>query len=165
MFLLPWGRVLSNVEQMYALLFFLPIYYRAIKGKSAIATAIFLLPQTLMMAPCAGVVLVLVRLLRLHYSCTILLGWFCTAIGMGLLALLGAETSAVSDVLLNLLSRFGIGILLPALAYSAQEGKAQEDEMQEDKTQEDKVREATMVFIFMCYLGSALGLVVIGLIF
>ncbi|KAF5852444.1 hypothetical protein GGP41_007840 [Bipolaris sorokiniana] len=150
---------------MYALLLFLPIYYRAIKGKSAIATAIFLLPQTLMMAPCAGVVLVLVRLLRLHYSYTILLGWFCTAIGMGLLALLGAETSAVSDVLLNLLSGFGIGILLPALAYSAQEGKAQEDEMQKDKIQEDKVREATMVFIFMRYLGSALGLVVIGLIF
>lgn len=170
MCLLLYGRVLSNMEQMYALLFFLPIYYRAIKEKSGIATAIFLLPQTLIMPPCTGVVLVLLRLLRLHYSCTILLSWFCTAIEIDLLALLGVETLAVSNVLLNLLSGFGIGILLPALAYSAQEGKAQEDEVQEDnmqeeKIQKDKVQEATMVFIFMRYLGSALGLVVIGLIF
>ncbi|RYO04363.1 hypothetical protein AA0121_g12812 [Alternaria tenuissima] len=139
---------------MYALLFFLPIYYRVVKERSAIATGVFLLPQTLMMAPCAGVVLVLVQLLRLHYSCAVLLGWFCTAVGMGLLALLGAERSAASDVSLNLLSGFGIGVLLPALALSAQEGKKGTD-----------VREALMVFIFMRYLGSASGLVIVGLVF
>ncbi|KAJ5052634.1 major facilitator superfamily-domain-containing protein [Bipolaris maydis] len=136
---------------MYALLFFLPIYYRVVKERSAITTAIFLLPQTLMMAPCAGVVLVLVRWLRLHHSSTLLLGWFCTAIGMGLLALLGAEKSAASDVSLNLLSGFGIGLLLPALAYSAQEST--------------RVENATRVFIFTRYLGSASGLVIAGLVF
>ncbi|KAJ6192119.1 major facilitator superfamily domain-containing protein [Bipolaris maydis] len=136
---------------MYVLLFFLPIYYRVVKERSAITTAIFLLPQTLMMAPCAGVVLVLVRWLRLHHSSTLLLGWFCTAIGMGLLALLGAEKSAASDVSLNLLSGFGIGLLLPALAYSAQEST--------------RVENATRVFIFTRYLGSASGLVIAGLVF
>ena len=139
---------------MYALLFFLPIYYRVVKERSAIATAILLLPQTLLMAPCGGIVLVLVRLLRLHYSCTVLLGWFCTSIGMGLLVLLGAERSAASDVSLNLLSGFGIGVLLTALAYSAQAGK-----------KGIHMRQASMVFIFMRYLGSALGLVVVGLVF
>ena len=144
-------RVLSNTSQMYALLFFLPIYYRVVKERSAITTAIFLLPQTLMMAPCAGVVLILVRWLGLHHSCTVLLGWFCTAIGMGLLALLGVEKSAASDVSLNLLSGFGIGVLLPALAYSAQEST--------------RMVKPTMVFVFARYLGSASGLVIVGLVF
>jgi hypothetical protein len=150
---------------MYALLFFLPIYYRVVKERSAIATGIFLLPQTLMMAPCAGVALVLVRL---HYSCAVLLGWFCTAIGMGLLALLGAERSAASDVSLNLLSGFGIGVLLPALALSALEGKEDAREplsAQERKESNEYVREVLMVFIFMRYLGSASGLVIVGLVF
>lgn len=137
---------------MYALLFFLPIYYRVVKGRSAITTGIFLLPQTLMMAPCAGVAMVLVQL---HYSCAILLGWFCTAVGMGMLALLGAERSAASDVLLNLLSGFGIGVLLTALALSAQERKESNQHM----------REVLMVLIFMRYLGSASGLVIVGLVF
>ncbi|KAJ6276549.1 hypothetical protein J3E71DRAFT_187054 [Bipolaris maydis] len=159
---------------MYALLFFLPIYYRIVKERSAIATAVFLLPQTLMMAPCAGVVLVLVRLLRLHCSCTVLLGWFCTAIGMGLLALLGAERSAASDVSLNLLSGFGIGVLLSALAYSAQEDKKETNlreadkkdaSVREENKEGTKVQEATMLFIFMRYLGSASGLVIVGLVF
>lgn len=144
-------HVSSNAPQMYALLFFLPIYYRVVKRRSAITTAIFLLPQTLMMAPCAGVVLILVRWLRLHHSSAVLLGWFCTAIGMGLLALLGAEKSAASDVSLNLLSGFGIGVLLPALAYSAQESTS--------------VEKATMAFVFTRYLGSASGLVIVGLVF
>ena len=139
---------------MYALLFFLPIYYRVVKERSAIATGIFLLPQTLMMAPCGGFVLVTVGLLRLHYSCTVLLGWFCTAVGMGLLALLGAERSAASDVSLNLLSGFGIGVLLAALALSAREGK-----------KGTAAREALMVVIFMRYLGSASGLVIVRLVF
>ncbi|KAI0570890.1 MFS multidrug transporter [Pyrenophora tritici-repentis] len=139
---------------MYALLFFLPIYYRVVKERSEMATGVFLLPQTLLMVPCAGVVLVLVQLLRLYYSCPVLLGWFCTAVGIGLLALLDAERSAASDVSLNLLSGFGIGVLLPALAFSAQAGNAGID-----------VREAPMVFIFMRYLGSASGLVIVGLVF
>jgi hypothetical protein len=139
---------------MYALLFFLPIYYRVVKERSVMATSVFLLPQTLMMVPCAGVGLVLVQLLGLHHSCTVLLGWFCTAVGMGLLALLGAERSAVSDVSLNLLSGFGIGVLLPALAFSAQASNEDND-----------VREVRMVFIFMRCLGSASGLVTVALMF
>jgi ABC-type Fe3+-siderophore transport system permease subunit len=101
---------------------------------------------------------------------------------MGLLALLGAERSAASDVSLNLLSGFGIGVLLPALALSAQEDKevvpesrsAREDKeeavreprsAQEKEEKREYMREVLMVFIFMRYLGSASGLVIVGLVF
>ncbi|KAH8710286.1 major facilitator superfamily domain-containing protein, partial [Phaeosphaeriaceae sp. PMI808] len=139
---------------MYALLFFLPIYYRIIKEKSAIATSLFLLSQTLMMAPCASIVLVLVRVLGISYRWTVLLGWFCTTCGIGLLALLGADRTATSDVLLNLVSGFGIGVLLPALALSAKDNAKDLDAL-----------EAPMVLVFMRYLGSASGLVLVGLVF
>ncbi|KNG52824.1 MFS multidrug transporter [Stemphylium lycopersici] len=150
---------------IYALLFFLPIYYRVVKERSAIVTGVFLLSQTLMMVPCAGVAVVL---MRLHYSCTVLLGWFCTTVGIGLLALLGAERSAASDVSLNLLSGIGIGILLPALARSALEGNGDVREPLNNQARKEDVRESNqvpMVFIFMRYLGSASGLVIVGLVF
>ena len=145
---------LPDRVQMYGLLFFLPIYYMVIKEHSALATGLFLLPQTLMMAPCAGVVLVLVRVFSLSHHWTVLLSWLCTTCGIGLLALLGADRSATSDVLLNLLSGFGIGALLPALALSAR-----------DCTKHTDTREAPMVLLFMRYLGSASGLVIVGLVF
>jgi hypothetical protein len=145
---------LSNVIQMYSLLFFLPIYYRVIKERSPTATGVFLLSQTLAMALCAGFVLVLVQ--RLGVSCrwAVLLGWFCTAVGMGLLALLGSQTEVVSDVLLNLPSGFGIGILMQALVLSSQASRDPTEKL-----------EALIVLIFMRYLGSASGLVTVGLLF
>lgn len=143
-----------DIVQMYALLFFLPIYYRVIKERSEIATGLFLLPQTLMMAPCAGIVLVLVQVLGMSYRWTLVLGWLCTTCGIGLLALLGVDKTAASDILLNLLSGFGIGILLPALALSAKDCSESADAL-----------ETPMFLVFMRYLGSASGLVIIGLVF
>jgi hypothetical protein len=140
--------------QMYALLFFLPIYYRVIQERSTMTTSLLLLAQTLMMAPCAGVVLFMVQVLGLSYLWTVLLGWACTSCGIGLLTLLSANKSIASDVLLNLLSGFGIGVLLPALALSAK-----------DNAKDADVLEAPMVLVFMRYLGSASGLVVVGLVF
>jgi hypothetical protein len=146
--------ILPNRLQMYALLFFLPFYYTVIKERSTMTTSLLLLSQTLMMAPCAGVVLFLVQVLGLSYLWTVLLGWACTSCGIGLLTLLSADKSVTSDILLNLLSGFGIGILLPALALSAKDSATNTD-----------VLEAPMVLVFMRYLGSASGLVVIGLVF
>lgn len=139
---------------MYALLFFLPIYYKVIKERSAMATALFLLAQTLMMAPCAIVVVGLVQTLGLSYRWTVTFGWLATTCGIGLLYFLGSNTTVVSDVLLNLLSGFGIGFLLPALALAAK-----------DSTGDADALEASMVLVFMRYLGSALGLVLVGFMF
>lgn len=76
---------------MYALLFFLPIYYRVIKTRSPMATALLLLPQTAMMIPCAGLVLALANVFRVPYQWIMLAGWACTTCGIGLLALLDAS--------------------------------------------------------------------------
>ncbi|PSN58723.1 MFS general substrate transporter [Corynespora cassiicola Philippines] len=142
----------SDKTKMFALLFFLPIYYRVIKSHSQSTTGVLLLPQTLAIAPCAGIVFALVEAAKLSYRWTVLLGWICTTGGTAMLTMLNADRSLSSDILLNILSGIGIGILLPALALSAKEEHAD-------------ALHAAMLLIFMRYLGSAAGLIVTGILF
>lgn len=84
----------------------------------------------------------------------IMVGWSCASCGLGLLTLLGSERSIAADILLNLLSGFGIGILLSSLALSA---KSDADD--------GRARQTPMILIYMRYLGSASGVVITGLLF
>lgn len=139
---------------MYALLFFLPIYYRVIKEHSPITTALLLLSQTLMIAPCGVLVFVLVERFKLSPHWVIFCGWLCTSCGIGLLTMLGAEKAVSSDILLNLLSGFGLGVLLPALAIGAK-----------DNADGANKHQAPILLVYMRYLGSASGLVATGIAF
>lgn len=142
---------------MYGLLFFLPIHYRVIKGHSATVTGLLLLSQTLLLAPCGAMVVALVEKLDCQVQRVIALGWLCTSCGFGLLTTLDAEKSTAAEVLLNLLSAFGIGVLLPALAMSARDSS--------DSVPPRRPHQTTKVLVYMRYLGSATGLVVLGLAF
>jgi hypothetical protein len=129
---------------MYTLLFFLPIYFVIIKQHSRLHTALLLLPQTLPILPCAFLVLSFAER-NVPPNQVVLLGWFFTSFGVGLLSALDEENSVLCDVLVNTLCGLGIGVLLPSLTLSAKASIAQ------DKT--------------LRYLGNALGLVVIGIVF
>lgn len=142
---------------MYALLFFLPIYYRVIKGHSAMVTGLLLLSQTLLMAPCGAMVFALVDKLDYQVQRLIVLGWLCTSCGFGLLTTLNVEKSVAAEILLNLLSGFGIGALLPCLAISAKNSL--------DDLPSRKLHQTTKILVYMRYLGSASGLVTLGLAF
>jgi hypothetical protein len=148
------AKASSKLYELYTMLFFLPIYYRVVKEQPKITTGLLLLPQTLAIAPCAGLVFVLVELVGLSYRWTVVWGWLCTASGVAMLTMLGTSRSVSSDILLNLLSGFGIGILMPALALSAKEGAGDMESLQ-----------ASMLLVFMRSLGSGAGLIVTGIIF
>jgi hypothetical protein len=143
----------SDPSQMYNLLFFLPIYYQIVKQHSQINTSLLLLPQTLLVAPCGVVVYALVRKGNLSCHWVVLLGWLCTSGGIGLLAMLGMQKTVTADVLLNLLSGFGVGTLLPALTLSAKHAA------------HGASAQGLMVLTYIRYLGSASGLVVTGIVF
>jgi hypothetical protein len=138
---------------MYTLLFFLPVYFLVIKQHSRLQTAVFLLPQTTPILPCAILVL---KLADKHVppGQIVLLGWFFTACGLGLLSTLDAQKSVLCDVLVNILSGLGIGILLPSLTLSARGSIA-----------DTKVLQAQALLICFRYLGNALGVVLIGIAF
>lgn len=139
---------------MYAMLFLLPIYYRVIKQQPDLITGVLLLPQTLTIAPCAGIVLILIDVARLSYRWAVLFGWLCTTCGVGLLTLLSVEKSLWLDVLLNIPSGIGIGLLLPALTLASKESNPKMDTLV-----------GMMLLIFMRYLGCATGLITIGIAF
>lgn len=138
---------------MFALLFFLPVYFQVIKQYSPLQTALMLLPQTALILPCSFIVVALY-----HHSIPpshlMLTGWFCTSCGVALLSMLDVNKSVSFDVLLNLLSGLGIGILLTALPISAKDGRVGIIALQ-----------AQTIFVSLRYLGSALGLVVTGIVF
>jgi hypothetical protein len=138
---------------MYTLLFFLPIYFVIIKQHSPLHTALLLLPQTLPILPCAFLVLSFAER-NVPPSQVVLLGWFFTSFGVGLLSALDEENSVLCDVSVNTLCGLGIGVLLPSLTLSAKASIAQ-----------DKTLQAQTLLISLRYLGKALGLVVIGIVF
>jgi hypothetical protein len=118
------------------------------------STSLLLLPQTLMIAPCAIMVFALVKIGNLSPRWAILLGWLCTSGGIGLLALLDVDKTVPVDVLLNLLSGFGVGILLPALTLSAKH-----------TIHNVSAAQTLMLLTYIRYLGSASGLVITGIVF
>jgi hypothetical protein len=94
-------------------------------------------------------------LVRCRFTAHILLmGWICTSCGIGLMTFLDANKSVSSDVLLNLLSGLGISILLSALHIKAADIRGSGG----------GVKSQTFL-ISLRYLGSTVGLVVVGDIF
>jgi hypothetical protein len=138
---------------MYALLFFLPVYFLVIKQHSRLQTALLLLPQTIPILPCAFLVLALADR-HVPPGQIVLLGWFFTSCGLGLLSTLDAKKSVLCDVLVNILSGLGIGILLPSLNLSAR-----------GSIEDAKALQAQTLLVCLRYLGNALGLVLIGIAF
>ena len=131
---------------MYALLFFLLVYFRTVKHHSQMQSALMLLPQTSVLLPCAVVVSALAKR-GFSLPLIALAGWLCTSCGVALLALLDAGKPIISDVILSFPSGIGIGLLLPSLSLNAAGSRAQTP------------------LVSIRYLGSALGLVVTGIVF
>jgi hypothetical protein len=136
---------------LYALLFFLPIYYQAVKEHNQIITSILLFPQTLAIVPSVGIVLVLVALMGISCRWIVVSGWLCTACGIAALTALGAQRSVPVDIGLSIPSGLGVGIVMLALALCAGEV-------------DDTVR-ASVFLVFMRYLGSAFGLIAASIVF
>src|SRR3954468_23035725 len=80
------------MAQMYALLFFLPIYFLVIKQHSRLQTALLLLPQTILILPFTFMVLALADW-NVPPGQIVLLGWFFTLCGVGLLSALDVDKS------------------------------------------------------------------------
>jgi hypothetical protein len=104
---------------VWCCLYFLPLYYEAVKGFKPIMAGIALFPETFTVAP-SGVIVGLLISRTGHYYWAVCIGWCISTIGMGLLCLLDANTGTVTWVLLNLVPGVGIGMVLPSVALAVQ---------------------------------------------
>ncbi|KAF2186978.1 MFS general substrate transporter [Zopfia rhizophila CBS 207.26] len=138
---------------LWSILYYLPLYYEAVKGFSPILAGVALFPQTFTVAPAAMVVGALIASTG-KYRWAIWSGWVLTTAGMGILILLKTDTTTVEWIFLNLVGGLGTGILFPAMAITAQAAATSKDQAY-----------ATNIFSFLRAFGQTIGVAIGGVIF
>lgn len=141
------------MQQLWCLLYYLPLYYEAIKGLSPIMTGVALFPETFTVAPASIAVGILVSVTG-RFRWALWLGWSLTIIGMGLMTLLDVHTSTVAWVFVCLVGGLGTGVLFPSMAFAIQAAASGED-----------TAYAVSLFSFFRAFGQAFGVAIGGVIF
>lgn len=138
---------------LWCLLYYLPLYYEAVKAYSPIIVGVAVFPETFTIAPLSIMVGVAVSITG-RFRWAIWSGWSLTVLGLALLYLLGPETSVPAFVFLNLIPGLGIGLLFTSMNLAAQAAST-----------EKHVGFAAAMYIFMRSLGQGVGVAVGGVVF
>ena len=134
-------------------LYYLPLYYEAVKGYAPIIVGIAMFPETFTIAPLSILVGIAVSITG-RFRWSIWSGWSLTVLGWGLLYLLGPGTSIPAFVFLNLVPGFGMGLLFASMNLATQAAAT-----------EKHVGSAAAMYIFMRSLGQGIGVAVGGVVF
>ncbi|KAJ5971406.1 uncharacterized protein N7479_001324, partial [Penicillium vulpinum] len=146
------GSVLQGLI-LWCALYYLPLYYEAVKGYSPIISGVALFPETFTVAPSGMVAGVLITRTG-RYRWAIWVGWAFSTIGLGLMCLIKADTSMLGWIFLNIVPGLGLGILFPSLGYAVQAS-----------TEPENLAIAVAMFSFFRALGQAIGVAVGGVVF
>ncbi|CAF9931189.1 MAG: hypothetical protein HETSPECPRED_007822 [Heterodermia speciosa] len=138
---------------LWCLLYYLPLYYEAVKGETPILSGVSLFPQTFTVAPAAVIVGILVSKTG-RYRWAVWTGWLLTTLGTALLYLLDVPTPTPSRILLNLVSGLGTGMLFAGMAFAIQASASNKD-----------LAFAVAMFSFFRAFGQALGVALGGTVF
>ncbi|PSN69750.1 MFS general substrate transporter [Corynespora cassiicola Philippines] len=138
---------------LWSVLYYLPLYYEAVKEMSPILAGVALFPQTFTVAPAAMIVGASISITG-RYRWALWSGWALTTLGMGLLVLLQTHTTTVEWVFLNLVGGVGTGMLFPAMALTVQAAATSQDQAY-----------AANMFSFLRAFGQTLGVAIGGVIF
>ena len=134
-------------------LYYLPLYYEAVKGYSPIIAGVAVFPETFTIAPLSILVGIAVSITG-RFRWSIWSGWILCVLGFGLLYLLGPTTSVPAFVFLNLVPGFGMGLLFASMNLALQAAAT-----------EKYVGFAAAMYIFMRSLGQGVGVAVGGVVF
>lgn len=138
---------------LWAILYYMLLYYQAVKGMSPIITGVAMFPWTFTVAP-ASVATGIAIAVTGRYRWANRAGRFLTTLGMGLLLLLKVDTNTVAWIFLQLVGGIGTGILFPAMAIA----------VQASATAKDQAYAANMFSFFRAF-DQTLGVAIGGVIF
>ncbi|KAJ5781197.1 hypothetical protein N7457_006357 [Penicillium paradoxum] len=146
------GSVLQGLI-LWCALYYLPLYYEAVKEYSPILSGVALFPETFTVAPSGMVAGILITVTG-RYRWAIWLGWTISTVGLGLMILIKVHTSVVGWIFLNVVPGLGLGILFPSIGYAVQASAEPEN-----------LAIAVAMFSFFRALGQAIGVAVGGVVF
>ncbi len=138
---------------LWCLLYYMPLYYEAVKGYSPIIAGVALFPDTFTVAPLAVVTGLLITKTG-RYRWAVWSGWVLTVFGIGLNILLDVNTSVPAWIFLTIISGVGLGILFPSMQFSLQAATKPKD-----------IGFAVAMFSFFRSFGQAIGVAIGGVIF
>ncbi|KAI1844228.1 hypothetical protein JX265_010285 [Neoarthrinium moseri] len=154
-----WTAISAYIQTMlhglvlWAAIYFLTLYYQAVKLYSPVTSAIALLPETVGLSLSSIAVGALTGRWK-RYRWALWGGWSLTTLGAGLLYLLGTNTSITQWVFLNIPFGIGTGMLFTAEILAIQAA-----------TEPHLNGEAAGFFSFIRIFGQALGVAISGVIF
>ncbi|OLN81731.1 putative MFS-type transporter C1399.02-like protein 3 [Colletotrichum chlorophyti] len=154
-----WSMIASYILTVFhgmilwSLMYFLVLYYQAVKDYSVVISAVAVLPQTLTVAPSAMAVGIVCSITG-RYRWSLWAGWAIVTFGSGLMYLLKPETTIPQWIWLNIPIGIGTGMVFPAMALSIQ--AACEPALN---------AQAAAFYSFLRTFGQAVGVAVSGVIF
>ena len=138
---------------LWCILYYLPLYYEAVKGYTPIITGIALFPETFTVAPAAVATGIIITKTG-RYRWAVWAGWVLTTLGTGILYVIDVDTTVVQWIFINLVSGLGLGLLFPSMAFSIQASTANKD-----------LAFAVALYSFFRAFGQAIGVAIGGTIF
>lgn len=138
---------------LWCLLYYLPLYNEAVKAYNLIIVGVTFFPETFTVALIAILVGIAVSITG-RFRWAIWSGWSVTVLGLGLLNLLGPDTSIPAFIFLNLVPGSGMGLLFACMNLATQAAAT-----------EKNVGFAAAVYVFMRSLGQGIGIAVGGVVF
>ncbi|KAL2883041.1 hypothetical protein SGCOL_001732 [Colletotrichum sp. CLE4] len=138
---------------LWSILYFLVLYYQAVKDYSVVISAVGALPESLTVAPSAMAVGLIAGVTG-RYRWSLWAGWALTTLGAGLMCLMRPGTSVPAWIWLNIPIGIGTGMLFPAMALSIQ--AACEPALN---------GQAAAFYSFLRTFGQSVGVAVSGVIF
>ncbi|KAI9728084.1 MAG: hypothetical protein M1834_007800 [Cirrosporium novae-zelandiae] len=113
-----FGTFIHGAVQ-FGLLYFLPLYYQAVKSFSPTFSGLALFPQCILSGPTTAVAgIVMARTGR--YRTVVWAGWITLVLGVGILHLLSTSTTTPQWIFINIVSGIGLGLLFSSIPMATQ---------------------------------------------
>jgi MFS family permease len=146
------GTVIQGLV-LWCALYFLPLYFEAVKGYSPIISGVAIFPDSFTVAPSAMIAGLTITKIG-KYRWAVWVGWVLTTLGFGLLCILKVGTSIPGWIFLEFSVGFGLGVIFPAVTFAIQASAKHET-----------LAIAVAMTSFFRAFGQAIGVAIGGVVF
>ncbi|KAF3390797.1 hypothetical protein DPV78_011129 [Talaromyces pinophilus] len=146
------GTVIQGLV-LWCALYFLPLYFEAVKGYSPIISGVAIFPDSFTVAPSAMIAGLTITKIG-KYRWAVWVGWILTTLGFGLLCILKVGTSIPGWIFLEFAVGFGLGVIFPSVTFAIQASAKHET-----------LAMAVAMTSFFRAFGQAIGVAIGGVVF